>query len=231
MRRIMLKLSGEALAGGSKESFDYNFVKGICNQIKKSLKKNTELAIVTGGGNIIRGAMLENVDKYKADEIGMLSTYMNSIYLQSVLMNIGVKAKVYGAFNITDMAALFSKDDILNDMKDGYVIILAGGTGHPYFTTDSGVVLRALELECEELLLAKNIDGVYDKDPRKYNDAKKYKKLKVDEMVSKKLEVIDLFASTLCMHNKLNFRIFSLKEKNAIEKAIKGENIGTYIYS
>ena len=231
MRRIMLKLSGEALAGGSKESFDYNFVKGICNQIKKSLKKNTELAIVTGGGNIIRGAMLENIDKYKADEIGMLSTYMNSIYLQSVLMNIGVKAKVYGAFNITDMAALFSKDDILNDMKDGYVIILAGGTGHPYFTTDSGVVLRALELECEELLLAKNIDGVYDKDPRKYNDAKKYKKLKVDEMVSKKLEVIDLFASTLCMHNKLNFRIFSLKEKNAIEKAIKGENIGTYIYS
>ncbi len=231
MRRIMLKLSGEALAGGSKESFDYNFVKGICNQIKKSLKKNTELAIVTGGGNIIRGAMLENIDKYKADEIGMLSTYMNSIYLQSVLMNIGVKAKVYGAFNITDMAALFSKDDILKDMKDGYVIILAGGTGHPYFTTDSGVVLRALELECEELLLAKNIDGVYDKDPRKYNDAKKYKKLKVDEMVSKKLEVIDLFASTLCMHNKLNFRIFSLKEKNAIEKAIKGENIGTYIYS
>ena len=231
MRRIMLKLSGEALAGGSKESFDYNFVKGICNQIKKSLKKNTELAIVTGGGNIIRGAMLENVDKYKADEIGMLSTYMNSIYLQSVLMNIGVKAKVYGAFNITDMAALFSKDDILKDMKDGYVIILAGGTGHPYFTTDSGVVLRALELECEELLLAKNIDGVYDKDPRKYNDAKKYKKLKVDEMVCKKLEVIDLFASTLCMHNQLNFRIFSLKEKNAIEKAIKGENIGTYIYS
>ena len=231
MRRIMLKLSGEALAGGAKESFDYNFVKGICNQIKKSLKKNTELAIVTGGGNIIRGAMLENVDKYKADEIGMLSTYMNSIYLQSVLMNIGVKAKVYGAFNITDMATLFSKDDILKDMKDGYVIILAGGTGHPYFTTDSGVVLRALELECEELLLAKNIDGVYDKDPRKYNDAKKYKKLKVDEMVSKKLEVIDLFASTLCMHNKLNFRIFSLKEKNAIEKAIKGENIGTYIYS
>ena len=229
MRRIMLKLSGEALAGVAKESFDYNFVKGICNQIKKSLKKNTELAIVTGGGNIIRGAMLENVDKYKADEIGMLSTYMNSIYLQSVLMNIGVKAKVYGAFNITDMATLFSKDDILKDMKDGYVIILAGGTGHPYFTTDSGVVLRALELECEELLLAKNIDGVYDKDPRKYNDAKKYKKLKVDEMVSKKLEVIDLFASTLCMHNKLNFRIFSLKEKNAIEKAIKGENIGTLI--
>lgn len=231
MRRIMLKLSGEALKGNEDASFSYKFVDNLCKTIKSSLSSKTQLAIMTGGGNLIRGKMLDGVDKYKADEIGMLSTYMNSLYLQSIFLNNGVKCKVYGAFPIIDIAHTFSKDDIINDMKNGYIIILAGGTGHPYFTTDTGVVLRSIELNCTELLLAKNIDGVYDKDPNIYKDAKKYTKLKFNDMIEKKLAVIDLSASVLCYDNKLNLRLFSLKEKDALKKAIQGKNVGTLIYS
>lgn len=231
MRRVMLKLSGEALAGENKSGFDFDVVNGICKQIKKVKSKNTQLAIMAGGGNFIRGKILANIDKYKADEIGMLSTFMNSIYLQSVLRLNNIDSSVYGAFAMSDIAELFSKYKAIEDMENGKVVILAGGTGHPYFTTDTGVALRSIELECTELLLAKSIDGVYDKDPEKYKDAKKYKKISLEEMVDKKLEVIDLSASVLCWNNKLNLRLFSLLEKDSIVKAIKGDNIGTFIYS
>lgn len=231
MRRVMLKLSGEALAGDNKSGFDFNIVDGICKQIKKVKSKNVQIAIMAGGGNFIRGKILENIDKYKADEIGMLSTYMNSIYLQSVLRLNKIDSAVYGAFEMTDIAEIFSKYKAIEDMENGKVVILAGGTGHPYFTTDTGVALRSIELECTELLLAKSVDGVYDKDPAKYKDAKKYKKISLQEMVDKKLEVIDLSASVLCWNNNLNLRLFSLLEKDSIVKAVKGNDIGTLIYS
>lgn len=231
MRRVMLKLSGEALAGDNKSGFDFKIVDGICKQIKKVISKNTQIAIMAGGGNFIRGKILENIDKYKADEIGMLSTYMNSIYLQSVLRLNKINSSVYGAFEMSDIAEVFSKYKAIEDMENGKLVILAGGTGHPYFTTDTGVALRSIELECTELLLAKSVDGVYDKDPAKHKDAKKYKKISLQEMVDKKLEVIDLSASVLCWNNNLNLRLFSLLEKNSIVKAIKGDEIGTYIYS
>lgn len=231
MRRVMLKLSGEALAGGEGNGFDFKTVDSICKQIKKIKTKNLQIAIVTGGGNFIRGKILTNIDKYKADEIGMLSTYMNSIYIQSVLKVNGIESEVYGAFPISDMAEVFSKYKAIDDMNNGKVVILAGGTGHPYFTTDTGVVLRSIELECTELLLAKSIDGVYDKDPMEHSDAKKYKKVAMQEMFDKKLEVIDLSATVLCLSNKLNIRVFPLNEKNSIIKAIKGEDIGTLVYN
>ena len=227
----MLKLSCEALAGSEKSGFDFKTVDDICKQIKKVKSKNTQVAIVPGGGNFIRGKILTNIDKYKADEIGMLSTCMNSIYLHSVLKLNGIDSIVVGAFQISDMVDLFSKDRCIEAMNEGKVVIFAGGTGHPYFTTDTGVVLRSVEIECNELLLAKSIDGVYDKDPEKHKDAKKYKKITLQEMVDKKLEVIDLAASIFCLNNNLHLRIFSLHEKNSIVKAIKGEDIGTYIYS
>lgn len=231
MRRVMLKLSGEALAGDEKFGFDFNVVDRICKQIKKVKSKTTQIAIVTGGGNFIRGKSLINIDKYKADEIGMLSTYMNSLYIQGVLRANNIESQIFGAFSMSDIAEVFSKDKAIEAMNNGKVVILAGGTGHPYFTTDTGVALRSIELECTELLLAKSIDGVYDKDPAKYKDAKLYKKISLQEMVDKKLEVIDLSASVLCLYNKLNLRLFSLLEKDSILKAIKGENIGTLIYS
>ena len=229
MRRVMLKLSGEALSGNGEESYSYKFVDSICKQIKKVYNSKVQLAIMTGGGNIIRGKMLSGIDQYKADEVGMLSTYMNCLYLQNVLKNNKIKSKIYGAFSMSDIASVFSKDDIINDMENGYVILLAGGTGHPYFTTDTGVVLRALELDCKEALLGKNIDGVYDKDPKTYNDAKKYENLTFKEMTDKQLKVIDLTASSLCLDTNLTLRIFLLNSPNSIIKAIKGENIGTLI--
>lgn len=231
MRRVMLKLSGEALAGNSKFGFDFDVVNDICKQIKKNKSKSVQIAIMTGGGNFIRGKTLANIDKYKADEIGMLSTYMNSLYIQGVLRLIGIESVIFGAFEMSDIAEVFSKDKAINYMNDGKVVILAGGTGHPYFTTDTGVVLRSIELDCSELLLAKSIDGVYDKDPVKYKNAKKFDKISLQELVDKKLEVIDLSASVLCLYNKLNLRLFSLLEKNSITRAIKGEKIGTLIYS
>ena len=231
MRRVMLKLSGEALAGGDGSGFDFKTVDSICKQIKKIKTKTIQIAIVTGGGNFIRGKSLAEIDKYKADEIGMLSTYMNSLYLQGVLRLNGMDAAIFGAFSISDIADTFSKDKAIEAMNNGKIVILAGGTGHPYFTTDTGVVLRSIELECTELLLAKSVDGVYDKDPAKHKDAKKYKKLSMQEMFDKKLEVIDLSATVLSMANKLNLRLFSLLEKDSIVKAIKGENIGTLVYN
>ncbi len=231
MRRVMLKLSGEALAGNDGSGFDFKTVDSICKQIKKIKTKTIQIAIVSGGGNFIRGKSLAEIDKYKADEIGMLSTYMNSLYLQGVLRLNGIDAAIFGAFSMSDIADIFSKDKAIDAMNNGKIIILAGGTGHPYFTTDTGVVLRSIELECTELLLAKSVDGVYDKDPAKYKDAKKYKKLSMQEMFDKKLEVIDLSATVLSMSNKLNLRLFSLLEKDSIVKAIKGENIGTLVYN
>ncbi len=231
MRRVMLKLSGEALAGKDGSGFDFKTVDSICKQIKKIKTKSIQIAIVTGGGNFIRGKILSEIDKYKADEIGMLSTYMNSLYIAGVLKLNGIDSEVFGAFSISDIADVFSKDKAIEAMNNGKVVILAGGTGHPYFTTDTGVVLRSIELECTELLLAKSIDGVYDKDPAKYSDAKKYKKISMQEMFDKKLEVIDLSATVLSLANKLNLRIFSLLEKDSIVKAIKGESIGTLVYN
>ena len=231
MRRVMLKLSGEALAGGDGSGFDFKTVDSICKQIKKIKTKTIQIAIVTGGGNFIRGKSLAEIDKYKADEIGMLSTYMNSLYLQGVIRLNGMDAAIFGAFSISDIADTFSKDKAIEAMNNGKIVILAGGTGHPYFTTDTGVVLRSIELECTELLLAKSVDGVYDKDPAKHKDAKKYKKLSMQEMFDKKLEVIDLSATVLSMANKLNLRLFSLLEKDSIVKAIKGENIGTLVFN
>lgn len=231
MRRVMLKLSGEALAGKNGSSFDFKTVDSICKQIKKIKTKTIQIAIVTGGGNFIRGKSLAEIDKYKADEIGMLSTYMNSLYVQGVLRLNNIDSVIFGAFQISDIAETFSKDKAIEAMNNGKIVILAGGTGHPYFTTDTGVVLRSIELECSELLLAKSIDGVYDRDPAKNKDAKKYKKLSMQEMFDKKLEVIDLSATVLSLANKLNLRVFSLLEKDSIIKAIKGENIGTLVYN
>lgn len=231
MRRVMLKLSGEALGGSDGSGFDFKTVDAICKQIKKVKTKTVQIAIVTGGGNFVRGKSLAEIDKYKADEIGMLSTYMNSLYIQGVLRVNGIDSDIYGAFAISDIADVFSKYKAIDSMNSGKVVILAGGTGHPYFTTDTGVVLRSVELECTELLLAKSIDGVYDKDPEKYSDAKKYKKISMQEMFDKKLEVIDLSATVLCLANKLNLRLFSLNEKDSIIKAVKGDSIGTLVYN
>ena len=228
-RRVMLKLSGEALSGDIGFGFNNDTTNSIISDIKEALKSDIELAIIVGGGNFMRGKALSNIDKYKADQIGMLSTYMNGIYLSSMFNNAGIDNYLCGSVELPGVVDVFNKDRCIDAFNQNKVVIISGGTGHPYFTTDTGVVLRALELDCKEALLGKNIDGVYDKDPKTYSDAKKYDKLTFKEMTDKQLKVIDLTASSLCLDTNLVLRIFLLNAQNSIIKAIKGEDIGTLI--
>lgn len=225
----MLKISGEALSGSKECGFDLAFIEKICNQIKTALNDNIKLCILIGGGNFIRGRDISIIDKYKADQIGMLSTLMNAIFFKEMLKNIGVESELYSAFECSGIAKIFDKNEAVKEIENGKVILFAGGTGHPFFTTDTGVVLRALEMNCDEVLLAKSIDYVYDKDPKKDSSAKKYDEITYDEIISKNLKVVDLSSIILSKDNNLKLRIFALQEENSIIKAIKGEKIGTII--
>jgi uridylate kinase len=169
------------------------------------------------------------VDRYKADQVGILATVMNCIYVSEIFRTQGMKTMVMSSIQIGDMAELFNKDKAIKAMSEGTVVFCAGGTGHPYFSTDTGVVLRAVELECAEILLAKAIDGVYDSDPKINPDAKKFDELSIQEVVDKRLGVIDLAASVICMENHMPLAIFSLNEENGIANALKGRITGTRV--
>ena len=228
-RRVMLKLSGEALAGEKHFGFDDDTIRTVAREVKSAVDEGVQIAIVIGGGNFWRGRQSENVDRYKADQVGILATLMNCIYVSEIFRTEGMKTKVMSSIQVGDMAELFSKDKALKAMSKGAVVFCAGGTGHPYFSTDTGVVLRAVELECEEILLAKAIDGVYDSDPKKNPDAKKFETISIEEVVDKRLGVIDLPASVLCMENHMSLAIFSLNEKHGISDALKGKINGTRV--
>lgn len=228
-RRVMLKLSGEALAGEKHFGFDDDTIRSVAREVKSAMDEGVQIAVVIGGGNFWRGRQSENVDRYKADQVGILATLMNCIYVSEIFRTEGMKTKVMSSIQVGDMAELFSKDRALKAMSKGAVVFCAGGTGHPYFSTDTGVVLRAVELECEEILLAKAIDGVYDSDPKKNPDAKKFEKISIEEVVDKRLGVIDLPASVLCMENHMPLAIFSLNEKHGISNALKGKINGTRV--
>ncbi len=228
-RRVMLKLSGEALAGEKHFGFDDDTIRSVAREVKSAVDEGVQIAVVIGGGNFWRGRQSENVDRYKADQVGILATLMNCIYVSEIFRTEGMKTKVMSSIQVGDMAELFSKDRALKAMSKGAVVFCAGGTGHPYFSTDTGVVLRAVELECEEILLAKAIDGVYDSDPKKNPDAKKFEKISIEEVVDKRLGVIDLPASVLCMENHMPLAIFSLNEKHGISNALKGKINGTRV--
>ncbi len=228
-RRVMLKLSGEALAGEKHFGFDDDTIRTVAREVKSAVDEGVQIAIVIGGGNFWRGRQSENVDRYKADQVGILATLMNCIYVSEIFRTEGMKTKVMSSIQVGDMAELFSKDKALKAMSKGAVVFCAGGTGHPYFSTDTGVVLRAVELECEEILLAKAIDGVYDSDPKKNPDAKKFETISIEEVVDKRLGVIDLPASVICMENHMPLAIFSLNEKHGISDALKGKINGTRV--
>ena len=174
MKRIMLKLSGEALAGDKKTGFDEDTVRGVALQVKQLVDAGTEVGIVIGGGNFWRGRSSENIDRTKADQIGMLATIMNCIYVSEIFRYVGMKTQILTPFECGSMTKLFSKDRANKYFAKGMVVFFAGGTGHPYFSTDTGVVLRAIEVDAETILLAKSIDGVYNSDPAKNPNARKY---------------------------------------------------------
>ena len=208
MKRILLKLSGEALAGDKKTGFDEGTVTEVAKQVKQLCDSGIQVAIVTGGGNFWRGRSSNNIDRTKADQIGMLATVMNCIYVSEIFRSVGMDTLVYTPFTCGAFTELFSKDKAVKALGEGKVIFFAGGTGHPYFSTDTGAILRAIEIDADALLLAKNIDGIYDSDPAKNPEAVKYDVITIQEIIDKKLAAIDLTASILAMENKLPLLVF-----------------------
>ena len=227
--RIMLKLSGEALAGEKKTGFDEATVLAIAGQVKKVSALGKEIGIVIGGGNFWRGRSSENMDRTKADQIGMLATIMNCIYVSEMFRSVGLSTEILTPFACGSMTKLFSKDLANECFKQGKIVFFAGGTGHPYFSTDTGIVLRAIEMEADAILLAKAIDGVYDSDPKLNPNAKKFDTLSIQEVVDRKLGVIDMTASVMCMENKMPLMIFGLNEKDSILNAMTGKFNGTVV--
>lgn len=229
MKRILLKLSGEALAGDKKTGFDEATVVGVAKQVKQILSHGIQVSIVIGGGNFWRGRTSEHMDRVKADQIGMLATVMNCIYTADMFRTVGIKSHIMTPFACGSMTELFSKDQAIEYLEKGEVVFFAGGTGHPYFSTDTATVLMAIEVCADVILSAKAIDGVYDSDPKTNPNAKKYDKLDMSEIVDKKLGVIDLASAVLAMENKMPMMLFGLGGENSIVKAVTGGFTGTLV--
>ena len=229
MKRVLLKLSGEALAGEKKTGFDEATVIEVAKQIRTIAEEGLEIGIVIGGGNFWRGRTSETIDRNKADQIGMLATVMNCIYVSDIFRYAGMKTEVFTPFVCGAFTTLFSKDAAVEALNEGKVVFFAGGTGHPYFSTDTGAVLRAIEIEADAMLLAKAIDGIYDSDPKLNPNAVKYDEISIEEVVDKKLAAMDLTASIMCLEQKMPMLVFALDEKDSIINAVHGKFVGTKV--
>lgn len=227
--RVLLKLSGEALAGDKKTGFDEATCIEVGKQVKSLVDEGIEVAVVIGGGNFWRGRSSETIDRTKADQIGMLATVMNCIYVSEIFRFVGMETSIFTPFACGSMTELFSKDKACEALKQKKVIFLAGGTGHPYFSTDTATALRAIELDTEVILMARAVDGVYDSDPRTNPDAKKYDTVSYQVLLEDKLAIMDLTATVMCMENKKPCLVFSLNEENSIVNNAKGTCTGTIV--
>lgn len=229
MKRVLLKLSGEALAGEQKRGFDEATVTEVAKQIKTIVDEGLQVGIVIGGGNFWRGRTSGAMDRSKADQIGMLATIMNCIYVSDICRYVGLKTEVFTPFVCGAFTTLYSKDSVEESFAEGKVVFFAGGTGHPYFSTDTATVLRAVEIGADAILLAKAVDGIYDSDPKVNPDAKKYDEISIDEVVAKKLAAMDLTASIMCMEQKMPMLVFGLDEKDSIVNTVHGKFSGTKV--
>lgn len=228
-KRIMLKISGEALAGKQGFGIDFDTTNEIALQIKELVKLGVEIGIVVGAGNIWRGRSGKGMDRTTADYMGMMATCINALALQDSLENIEVKTRVQTAIEMKEIAEPFIRRKAMRHLEKGRVVIFAAGTGNPYFSTDTAAALRAAEIEAEVILLAKKVDGVYDKDPHVYNDAIKYDTLSYINVLEKGLQVMDSTATSLCMDNNIPILVFGLDKPENIKRAILGEKIGTLV--
>ena len=229
MKRVLLKLSGEALAGEQKRGFDEATVTEVAKQIKTIVDEGLQVGIVIGGGNFWRGRTSGAMDRSKADQIGMLATIMNCIYVSDICRYVGLKTEVFTPFVCGAFTTLYSKDAVEESFAEGKVVFFAGGTGHPYFSTDTATVLRAVEIGADAILLAKAVDGIYDSDPKVNPDAKKYDEISIDEVVAKKLAAMDLTASIMCMEQKMPMLVFGLDEKDSIVNTVHVKFSGTKV--
>ncbi len=230
--RILLKLSGEALSGGKGFGFDEGKCLDLARQIKTLTEMGTQVAVVTGGGNYWRGRNSSKIiERTKSDTIGMMGTVMNCIYMSEILRTLDVDTDVFTPFVLGGFTKVFSRDAGLRSLNKGRVIFCAGGTGHPYFSTDSGTALMALELSVDSILLGKSVDGIYDKDPDVYKDAKKYDEISYQEILSGHLDAIDMSMAVMCNDNKVPMKVFGLDEEDAIVKAVTDPDFGTRVYA
>lgn len=227
-KRVLLKLSGEALAGDKGFGINNDVVNEIAVAIKKIQEIGVEVSVVVGGGNFWRGRTSEGMDRTTADYIGMLATVMNSMALQDVLENIDVQTRVQTAIEMRQIAEPYIRRKAVRHLEKDRVVIFGAGTGNPYFSTDTAASLRAAEMEAEVILLAKNVDAVYDKDPKVHADAVKFDELTYLEVLQRELKVMDSTATSLCMDNKIPIHVFELSTDNII-KAVMGEKIGTIV--
>ena len=226
--RVLLKISGEALSGGTGFGINNDVVSEISLGIKKLNDVGVEVAVVVGGGNFWRGRTSQGMDRTTADYIGMLATVMNAMALQDSLENIGVPTRVQTGIEMNKVAEPYIRRRAVRHLEKGRVVIFGAGTGNPYFSTDTAAALRAAEMEADVILLAKNVDAVYDKDPKEYPDAKKFTKLSYMEVINRELKVMDSTATSLCMDNKITIKVFELNTENII-KVVYGEDVGTTV--
>ena len=229
MKRVLLKLSGEALAGEKHTGFDEMTVAGVAKQVKTLVDGGIQVGVVIGGGNFWRGRTSENIDRTKADQIGMLATVMNCIYTSEIFRSAGMRTQAFTPLECAGFARLFTKDGALEHLNKGGVAFFAGGTGHPYFSTDTTTTLMAIEIEADVILLAKAVDGVYDSDPKLNPAAVKYDEISIEEVIDRRLAVMDLTASIMCMENRMPMMVFGLNEKDSIVNTVKGSFTGTKI--
>ena len=230
-KRVLIKISGEALAGDNKFGLNFDVIGPVCDVVKKCVEIGTEVGIVVGGGNVWRGVKDGGgkMERTRADYMGMLATTINSLALQDALEQRGVDVRVQTAIEMRQIAEPYIRNKATRHLEKGRVVIFGCGIGNPYFSTDTAAALRAAEINAEIILLAKNIDGVYDSDPAKNPDAKKYDTLSYMEVLEKKLAVMDTTATTLSMDNKIPLLVFALKEPENIYRAVMGEQVGTMV--
>ena len=228
-RRVLLKISGEALAGSGRFGINEEMTRKVASEVKQIHDLGVEVAIVVGGGNFWRGRTSKDMDRATADYMGMLATVMNSLALQDAFLALGVPAKVQTAIEMREIAEPYARRKALSHLEHGDVVIFGAGTGNPFFSTDTTAALRAAEMEAAVILLAKNLDGVYDRDPAVNPDAKMFSELTHMEVVERDLKVMDLTAATLCKDNNIKIHVFAIAEEGNVLKAIAGEKIGTII--
>lgn len=229
-KKVLLKLSGEALSGNKGKGFCEETVLEVARQVKYLVDQKIQVGIVIGGGNFWRGRSSEKMDRTKADQIGMLATVMNCMYTAEMFRTIGLKTTVMTPFTLGQMTKVFEKDQCMQLQAEGEVVFFAGGTGHPYFSTDTAAALRAIETDCDIILLAKNIDGVYDSDPNKNPNARKYDRISLKEVIDQNLQVMDLTAAIMCLEQKVAMSVFYLNDPDSIIHSIENQTNGTIVY-
>ncbi len=228
-KRILLKLSGEALAGEKKIGLDYTVIRPICESIKKCADIGVQVGIVVGGGNFIRGRMSEGFDRTRADYMGMLATTINAMAIADMLESLGVEVRVQTAITMQQVAEPYIRNKALSHLNKGRVVIFGCGTGNPYFSTDTAAALRGIEIKAEILLKATLVDGVYDKDPHQFEDAKRYDTLTFTQVLNQELAVMDMAAATMCKDYQLPMLVFDLSRPDNILDAVLGKSVGTVI--